>query len=142
MQIKQESGLKWPQKLRTPLEMRDPTRYCEFHEDQGHTTDDCWELRRQIEYLLQEGKLRRFILEHGAPHLGRARAQGRKRSPQCDRLPANIDQGGLDNTPLPPPPHRGEVRTIIVRPYLKGSSKRAQKHYMCEAQHQQVFLAK
>lgn len=139
MQIKQEPGLKWPPKLRTP-QRRDRTQYCEFQEDHDHTTDDCLELKRQIEYLLQEGKLRRFILEHGAPHLGRARKQGWGRSPQRDH-PTTTDQEVLDNVPLPPPPHRGEVRTIMGGPCLKGHSKRAQKHYMHEAQHQQVFLA-
>ena len=40
---------------------RDNTKYCEFHRDYGHRTDNCIQLRREIEYLIQRGYLRRFI---------------------------------------------------------------------------------
>ena len=40
---------------------RDNTRYCEFHRDYGHRTDDCIQLKREIEYLIWRGYLRRFI---------------------------------------------------------------------------------
>ena len=41
--------------------IRDNTKYCEFHRDYGHCTDNCIQLRREIEYLIQRGYLRRFI---------------------------------------------------------------------------------
>ena len=40
---------------------RDNTKYCEFHRDYGHRTNNCIQLRREIEYLIQRGYLRRFI---------------------------------------------------------------------------------
>ena len=40
---------------------RDNTKYCEFHRDYGHRTDNCIQLRREIEYLIQRGYLRCFI---------------------------------------------------------------------------------
>ena len=40
---------------------RDNTKYCEFHRDYGHRTDNCIQLRREIEYLIQRGYLHRFI---------------------------------------------------------------------------------
>ena len=40
---------------------RDNTRYCEFHRDYGHRTDDCIQLKREIEYLIRRGYLRHFI---------------------------------------------------------------------------------
>ena len=40
---------------------RDNTKYCEFHGDYGHRTDNCIQLKREIEYLIQRGYLRRFI---------------------------------------------------------------------------------
>ena len=40
---------------------RDNSRYCEFHRDYGHRTDDCIQLKREIEYLIWRGYLRRFI---------------------------------------------------------------------------------
>ena len=44
---------------------RDNTRYCEFHWDYGHHMDDCIQLRKEIEYLIRRGYLRRFIAPEG-----------------------------------------------------------------------------
>ena len=46
---------------------RDNTRYCEFHRDYGHRTDDCIQLKREIEYLIRRGYLRRFISPENQP---------------------------------------------------------------------------
>ena len=40
---------------------RDNTKYCEFHRDYEHRTDDCIQLKREIEHLIRRGYLRRFI---------------------------------------------------------------------------------
>ena len=40
---------------------RDNSKYCEFHRDYGHRMDDCIQLKREIEYLIRRGYLRRFI---------------------------------------------------------------------------------
>ena len=40
---------------------RDSTKYCEFHRDHGHRTDDCIQLRKEIEYLIRRGHLSRFV---------------------------------------------------------------------------------
>ncbi|XP_052176673.1 uncharacterized protein LOC127790974 [Diospyros lotus] len=37
--------------------------FCKFHESTWHTTEQCRELRNQIEQLIREGKLDRFILD-------------------------------------------------------------------------------
>ena len=39
----------------------DNTKYCEFHRDYRHRTDDCIQLKREIEYLIRHGYLRRII---------------------------------------------------------------------------------
>ena len=44
---------------------RDNTRYCEFHRDHGHRTDNCIQLRKEIEYLIRRGYLRRYIASEG-----------------------------------------------------------------------------
>ena len=45
----------------------DNTRYCEFHRDYGHHKDDCIQLRKEIEYLIRCGYLRRFIAPENQP---------------------------------------------------------------------------
>ena len=47
--------------MKTDPAARDNTKYCEFHRDYGHRTDDCIQLKREIEYLIWRGYLRRFI---------------------------------------------------------------------------------
>ena len=46
---------------------RDNTRYCEFHRDYGHRTNNCIQLKREIEYLIRRGYLRRFISPENQP---------------------------------------------------------------------------
>ena len=51
--------------MRTDPTKRDNTRYCEFHRDHGHRTDDCIQLRKEIEYLIRRGYLHRYIASEG-----------------------------------------------------------------------------
>ena len=37
------------------------TKYCKFHKDRGHDTLECFQLRDQIEGLIQEGYLQEYI---------------------------------------------------------------------------------
>ena len=60
--------------MRSDPAKRDNTRYCEFHRDYGHRTDDCIQLRKEIEYLIRHGYLRRFIAPEGLAH-NQAQAQ-------------------------------------------------------------------
>ena len=47
---------------------RDNTKYCEFHRDYGHRMDNCIQLKREIEYLIRRGYLRRFISPESQAH--------------------------------------------------------------------------
>ncbi|GKF61326.1 hypothetical protein Tco_0181380, partial [Tanacetum coccineum] len=47
----------------TPVEKRDPNKYCEFHLDTGHNTNECMQLRKQIDEMIKAGKLSQFIKE-------------------------------------------------------------------------------
>ena len=46
---------------------RDNTRYCEFHREYRHRTDDCIQLNKEIEYLIRRRYLRRFIAFENHP---------------------------------------------------------------------------
>ncbi|GKG23052.1 hypothetical protein Tco_0388355 [Tanacetum coccineum] len=47
----------------TPAEKRDPNKYCEFHADTGHSTNECMQLRKRIEGMIKSDKLSQFIKE-------------------------------------------------------------------------------
>ena len=60
-EVRNEQFLRWPSQMKSDLATRDNTKYWEFHRDYGHRTDDCIQLRKEIEYLIRRGYLRRFI---------------------------------------------------------------------------------
>ena len=61
MQIKDEEVLKFLGKLKGDPSKRSRDKYCRFHRDHGHNTTDCYDLKQQIEALIRQGKLQRFV---------------------------------------------------------------------------------
>ena len=61
MQIKDEGTLTFPRKLKSDPSKRSRNKYCRFHRDHDHDTADCYELKQQIEALIREGKLQKFV---------------------------------------------------------------------------------
>ena len=43
--IKDEHYLKWPRPLHSSSNVRDKNKYCRFHKDHGHNTEDCRDLK-------------------------------------------------------------------------------------------------
>ncbi|GFZ13233.1 hypothetical protein Acr_23g0016180 [Actinidia rufa] len=44
-EIKHEEFVKWPGKIKTDPQKRNRNKYCEFHRDHGHNTEDCFQLK-------------------------------------------------------------------------------------------------
>ncbi|GKC50973.1 reverse transcriptase domain-containing protein [Tanacetum coccineum] len=59
----EKGKFKTPPPMVTPVEKRDPSKYCEFHSDTGHNTNECMQLRKQIDEMIKAGKLSQFIKE-------------------------------------------------------------------------------
>ena len=66
-EVRNEQFLRWPTQMKSDPATRDNTRYYEFHRDYRHRTDDCIQLRKEIEYLIRRGYLRRFIAPENQP---------------------------------------------------------------------------
>ena len=66
-EVRNEQFLRWPTQMKLDPTTRDNSKYCEFHRDYGHRTDDCIQLKREIEYLIRRGYLRRFISPKSQP---------------------------------------------------------------------------
>ncbi|GJT94469.1 hypothetical protein Tco_1089987 [Tanacetum coccineum] len=54
---------KAPPPMSMPVEKRNNNKFCEFHGEVGHDTDECMHLKRQIEELIKAGKLSHVIKE-------------------------------------------------------------------------------
>ncbi|GKA36022.1 reverse transcriptase domain-containing protein [Tanacetum coccineum] len=59
----EKGKFKTPPPMTTPVEKRNNNKFCEFHGEVGHNTDECMHLKRQIEELLKNGKLSHVIKE-------------------------------------------------------------------------------
>ncbi|GKB43554.1 reverse transcriptase domain-containing protein [Tanacetum coccineum] len=59
-----ESGkFKPPSPMVTSVEKRSSNKFCELHNDKGHNTDECMQLKKQIEELVRAGNISHFIKE-------------------------------------------------------------------------------
>ena len=61
MQIKDDPSLKWLEKMKGDPNKLNRNKYCRFHRNHGHDTDECFDLKQQIENLIRQGKLRNFL---------------------------------------------------------------------------------
>ncbi|XP_022883625.1 uncharacterized protein LOC111400437 [Olea europaea var. sylvestris] len=57
MEINDMKELKWLSRMKSSSKPRDMNKYCEFHQDHGHTIETCKALLREIESLIKRGFL-------------------------------------------------------------------------------------
>ncbi|KAK1401684.1 hypothetical protein POM88_001289 [Heracleum sosnowskyi] len=60
MEIAKDEDIKWPKLMRADLSKRNQNRYCRFHKEVGYDTDNCRQLKDEIEFLIRRGKLSKF----------------------------------------------------------------------------------
>ncbi|GJX26959.1 reverse transcriptase domain-containing protein [Tanacetum coccineum] len=59
-----EAGkFKLPSPMVTPVEKRSSNKFCDFHNDKGHSTDEFMQLKKQFKELVRVGKLAHLIKE-------------------------------------------------------------------------------
>ncbi|KAJ9538189.1 hypothetical protein OSB04_030922 [Centaurea solstitialis] len=80
-----DANVRWPKKSDKPSKDKDQNRWCDFHEDHGHTTDECISLKKEISYLKSKGHLKGVIPEE----------QGRPASPVHTKV-VNCITGGSE----------------------------------------------
>ena len=60
-EIRDDPSLKWPRPLHSSPNVHDKRKYCRFQKDHGHYTEDCRDLKEQIEELIRRGKLQQYV---------------------------------------------------------------------------------
>jgi len=61
IQIRDDPSLQWSKPISTPIERKDKSKYCRFHQDHKHRTDECRHLKDQVETLIRQGKLQKYV---------------------------------------------------------------------------------
>ncbi|XP_043687763.1 uncharacterized protein LOC122638980 [Telopea speciosissima] len=83
-EIKDQTTLRWPAKMVKPAHERNKNKYCRFYQDHGHNTEECRQLKGEIEALIQRGRLSRFVKKEANDRRTNYRArepEGRRRLP-------------------------------------------------------------
>ncbi|XP_050278275.1 uncharacterized protein LOC126719805 [Quercus robur] len=72
--IKNEPFFKWPNKMAGNPLRQNQNLYCQYHQDQGHTTEDCRNFWDHLDQLVQEGKLK-HLLHHTSSRRGQTSSE-------------------------------------------------------------------
>jgi len=129
-----------PRKTTTPPNT-DMTKYCRYHRNHGHTTEECKALQDKIEELVRAGHFRRFTRRDDHSSSSRSRHPPRfdhRRPPhdsRHDRHPAQPtrqepEPARTDIAPVDPPPLRGTINTISGGFASGGSTSSARKRHL------------
>ncbi|XP_057478775.1 uncharacterized protein LOC130766092 [Actinidia eriantha] len=66
-EIKHEKFVKWPAKIKPDPRKRDKSKICDFHQDHGHNTKDCFQLKELVADLVKKGYFRKYVADHPPP---------------------------------------------------------------------------
>ncbi|GKV35514.1 hypothetical protein SLEP1_g43772 [Rubroshorea leprosula] len=100
MQIKNKMDLRRHGPMKTAAASRDHTRYCDFHQDHGHTTEQCNSLKSELKSLAQKGMLNEYVQRAKQPKFIREQ----RPQPQGVCNPPNRQGVGYQQAPPPLPP--------------------------------------
>ena len=117
-EIKDEQYLKWPRPFHSSPSVHDKRKYCRFHKDHRHYTEDCRNLKEQIEELIWKEKLLKYVKKGDF---------SRYRDGKKDQH----EGSQKDEDCLPPRPQGaiGEIKTITGGPSTGGSFRSLKKSY-------------
>ncbi|XP_074300534.1 uncharacterized protein LOC141631812 [Silene latifolia] len=79
-----------------PNDERDSSKRCEWHQDIGHRTEDCYKLRREVKFQVRKGNLD-HLLSHGGKQDRREAKEigGSSAPPICTKI-INVITGGSE----------------------------------------------
>nr|XP_023893086.1 uncharacterized protein LOC112005069 [Quercus suber] len=75
--IKGEPFFRWPNKMVGNPERRNHNLFCQYHQDHGHTTEDCRSLWDHLDQLVRDGKLK-HLLHHSSGRGSQTSSESRR----------------------------------------------------------------
>lgn len=140
MQIKGKVPLNWPARSSSGSTRKNNGRYCDFHCDYNHTTEECYHLGQQLEELAQKGELKEYIgqgpqeQQLSLPPTQLQRIQTRNRNRRRRRNRSNTEAHQAEAAPQDQlPPLAGHINMIIggVEVGSSSSSQRKKQIRQC-----------
>ena len=99
--------------MKGDLNKYNKNKYCCFHRDHGHDTDECYNLKQQIDNLIRQGNLGHFV----------------RRDHKDEKLKAKMEESSR--------PPLGEIR-VIIGGTLAGQTSKLKKTYLKVVQNVQL----
>ena len=127
VQIKDEHYLKWPRPLHSSPNMRDKKKYCRFHRDHGHLTEECRDINEQIDELIRKGKLQKYVKKGES-----------NRFRDNDKNQREFSLKDKDHMSQRPQTVIGEIETITVGSFTRGSFRSLRK--TCQKQVNSIHM--
>ncbi|RDY09256.1 hypothetical protein CR513_06396, partial [Mucuna pruriens] len=109
--------LEFPPKVKGRVLVSDRDGWCDFHCAFGHSIEECWTLETQLEKLIQEGYLGRYVQRHtdarrGAQHTEKNDRKGQRSIGWATAHPAEIQRERSRSQQRASMWHQGTIATI------------------------------
>ncbi|XP_050207517.1 uncharacterized protein LOC126656936 [Mercurialis annua] len=111
------------ERVRYPPKMQyegDKQKYCQFHDGHGHITDECGSLKKEIDRLVQIGRLKYFVAQNKTFTPGRNNPTNQNTRRESGPPPKRQNFAGVINT----------IAGRITNPEYKQGQKKRQKLVM------------
>ncbi|XP_065618567.1 uncharacterized protein LOC111997137 [Quercus suber] len=83
--IKGEPFFQWPNKMVGNPERHNHNLFCQYHQDHGHTTEDCRSLWDHLDQLVRDGRLK-HLLHHSSGRESQTSTESRRNDPSKPSL--------------------------------------------------------
>ncbi|KAL0313835.1 UNVERIFIED_CONTAM: hypothetical protein Sangu_2227900 [Sesamum angustifolium] len=111
MMVEKSNLLQWPRQTKFTPVKKYSSKYCKFHRERGHDTEDCYQLN-ETERLVRQGYFKEYALEQEArmkdykvgdrktrsSSKNRGRFHGREREEGRNKKRENVSVKGVINT--------------------------------------------
>ncbi|KAL2234291.1 UNVERIFIED_CONTAM: Retrovirus-related Pol polyprotein from transposon [Sesamum indicum] len=117
LMVERKDVLRWPKPTRATPAKKNSSKYCRFHRERGHDTEECYQLKDEIERLVRQGYFKDLISKDQS----RGR-HSRSRSPVRHGGGAGAGQTAQENAPV-----KGIIHMIAGGSEIEHSSRARKK---------------
>ncbi|XP_074283700.1 uncharacterized protein LOC141608237 [Silene latifolia] len=98
LRLEEDIQVRWPKPPTQdrPNDDRDSSKRCEWHQDIGHRTEDCYKLRREVKFQVRKGNLDHLLSRGGKQDRREAANQVLPSAPPVCTKIINVITGGSE----------------------------------------------